>query len=240
MLTMNVLDFSSYEEYLDNFITINDVRYIRNLNVSRCFIQHACGKSCMGRLLSRDEFIEKRKKMHNLMHPRVMNAAELFGRNYHGNDNVLQQFAKREYQLYTKQLAASTIVFLMMRSKKGLEVSSFIDLEQSFREARFKSTQHYVNWPAIFEGKARLTPQSYHLSFFDGSKNKVVMNGSENFQVFPEGAHSLLLIHRGDHKIVCVNGVCHCSHTKNVFRTMHSSSIYGHCIFFDHLVRRVN
>ncbi|KAH8392067.1 hypothetical protein KR215_000096 [Drosophila sulfurigaster] len=235
---MNVLDFASYEEYLDHFITINDVRYLRNLNVSRTFIKNACGKNCMGRLLSRNEFTDQRKKLDNIMHPRAISADTLFGQAYNGNDHVLQQFAKREFSLLSKQLA--TIIFLLMRSKKGLEVSGFIDLEQTFRESRFKMSQHYVNWPAIFEGKAKLMPQAHHLSFFDWNKNRILINDSDNFQVFSEGAHSLLMMHRGDHKIVCVNASCHCSHTRNATRSTFTSSIYGQCIFFDHVVRRFN
>ncbi|KAH8271924.1 hypothetical protein KR044_010990 [Drosophila immigrans] len=255
MLIMSVLDYPTYEAYLDHFITINDVRYLRNLSVSRLFIRNACAKSCMGRLLSRSEFTEQRTKLKNLLHPRFVSESTLFGEGYDGSDHVLEQFAKREYSLLNKQLAASiwisieflihprplqTIIFLVMRSKRGLEVSGFIDLEQSFRESRFKSSQHYVNWSAIFEGKAKLMPESHHLSYFDWNKNKILINDSDNFQVFSQGAHSLLMMHRGDRKIVCVNAYCHCHHKRNVTHSTYTSSIYGQCIFFDHIVRRFN
>lgn len=127
-----------------------------------------------------------------------------------------------------------------MRSKKGLEVSGFIDLEQSFRESRYKNSQQYVNWPAIFEGKDKLMPESQHLSYFDWNQNKVVYNDSANFKVVSGGAHSLLMMHRGDHKIICVNAGCHCGYMKNAQRSIYSSSIYGQCIFFDHIIRRIN
>ncbi|KAL7742219.1 hypothetical protein ACLKA6_005483 [Drosophila palustris] len=235
---MTLLNYNSYEEYLDHFITVNDVRYMRNWTLSRSFIQNACGKSCMGRLLSRSEYTDQRKKLENMLRPRSISDSTLFGDGYHGNDHVLAEFAKREFLLLNKQ--TSTIIFIVMRSKKGLEVSGFIDLEQSFRESRFKNSQHYVNWPAIFEGKEKLMPESHQLSYFDWNKNKVVYNDSDNFKVISEGAHSLLMMHRGDHKIICVNAGCHCGYMKNAQRSIHSSSIYGQCIFFDHAIRRIN
>jgi len=127
-----------------------------------------------------------------------------------------------------------------MRSKKGLEVSGFIDLEQSFRDSRFKSSLQYANWPAIFAEKAKLMPKPNHLSFFDWKKNKVLYNDSGNFKVISEGAHSLLMMHRGDHKIMCVNAGCHCAYKKNAQRSIYSSNIYGQCIFFDHVIRHIN
>ncbi|KAH8409625.1 hypothetical protein KR222_011621 [Zaprionus bogoriensis] len=235
---MNVLNYGSYEEYLDHFINVSDVRYMRNWALTRKYIQNACGKSCMGRLLSRAEYEEHRKKLHDELRPRGISESTLFGEGYDGNDNVLRQFAKRELLLLSKQ--SSTIIFLLMRSEKGLEVSSLIDLEQSFRESHYKNSVHYVNWPAIFAGKAKLMPKPTDLSYFDWYKNKVNYNDSDNFTVVTEGAHSLLMMHRGDHKIICVNAGCRCSYTRNARRRIYSSNIYGQCIFFDHVIRRIN
>ncbi|XP_030555852.1 cilia- and flagella-associated protein 299 [Drosophila novamexicana] len=235
---MTLLNYNSYEDYLDHFININDVRYLRNWSLSRQFIQNACGKSCMGRLLSRSEYAEQRKKLEIMLNPRGISESTLFGEDYEGNDSVLKEFADREYQLLNKQI--STIIFLVMRSKQGLEVSGFIDLEESLRESHYKHSEHYVNWPAIFEGKDKLIPQPFHLSFFDWYKNKVKCNNSANFKVVSGRAHSLLMMHRGDHKIICVNAGCTCNWSKNAKRSVYSSSIYGQCLFFDHIIRRIN
>lgn len=254
---MTLLNYNSYEDYLDHFININDVRYLRNWSLSRQFIQNACGK---GRLLSRSEYAEQRKKLEIMLNPRGISESTLFGEDYEGNDSVLKEFADREYQLLNKQISASrnyalfainlkllryyyilqTIIFLVMRSKQGLEVSGFIDLEESLRESHYKHSEHYVNWPAIFEGKDKLIPQPFHLSFFDWYKNKVKCNNSANFKVVSGRAHSLLMMHRGDHKIICVNAGCTCNWSKNAKRSVYSSSIYGQCLFFDHIIRRIN
>ncbi|EDW64131.2 cilia- and flagella-associated protein 299 [Drosophila virilis] len=235
---MTLLNYNSYEDYLDHFINIHDVRYLRNWSLSRQFIQNACGKSCMGRLLSRSEYADQRKKLEIMLNPRGISESTLFGEDYEGNDSVLKEFADREFQLLNKQI--STIIFLLMRSTQGLEVSGFIDLEESLRESHYKHSEHYVNWPAIFEGKEKLIPQPYHLSFFDWYKNKVKCNNSANFKVVSGRAHSLLMMHRGDHKIICVNAGCTCNWSKNAKRSVYSSSIYGQCLFFDHIIRRIN
>ncbi|XP_017848488.1 cilia- and flagella-associated protein 299 [Drosophila busckii] len=233
---MSLLQYNSYEQYVDHFISINDVRYLRNWKLSREFIQNACSKSCMGRLLSRQEYIDQRNNEEGIIKPLGISAVMLFGSSYKGNDRVLQQFAAREQLLLNKKV--STIIFLITRSSKGLEISGFIDLEQCFRESRFRNSEHYVDWPAIFEGKAKLTPHKHHLSYFEWNTSKVRLNDSDNFKVVQEGAHSLLMMHRGDHKMICVNPGCFCSFAKNATRSMHNSSIYGHCIFFDHVIRR--
>ncbi|XP_017859931.1 PREDICTED: uncharacterized protein C4orf22 homolog isoform X1 [Drosophila arizonae] len=235
---MTLLNYGSYEEYLDHFIDINDVRYIRNWNVSRQFIQTACGKSCMGPLLSRSEFAEQRKKLEFMWNPRGKGGSVLFGASYKGDDEVLKQFALRELKLINKQIA--TIVFLIMRSQKGFDISGYIDLEQSLRESSCRNSEHYVNWQAIFEGKAKLVPGPHDLSYFDWYSNKVRFNDSANFRVIPNGAHSLLMMHRGDLKVVCVNAGCNCSDSRNAIRNVYRSSIYGDCMFFDHIIRRIH
>ncbi|XP_023170758.2 cilia- and flagella-associated protein 299 [Drosophila hydei] len=235
---MSLLNYNSYEEYLDSFLNINDIAYLRNWDISRQFIQNACGKSCMGRLLSRSEFEVERVKLEVRMNPRRVCDSTLFGNNYTGDDPVLRQFAARELKLLKKQI--STIVFLIMRSKKGLNISGYIDLEQSMRESRFKDSEHYVNWPAIFEGKAKLMPRPNNLSYFDWHLNKMYCTDSDNYSVVTSGAHSLLMKHRGDHKIICVNAECFCSFHRNAERNVYSSDIYGDCLFFDHIVRRIN
>ncbi|EDW03897.1 cilia- and flagella-associated protein 299 [Drosophila grimshawi] len=235
---MALLDYNSYEEYLDHFISINDVRYLGNWALSRQLIQNACGKSCMGRLLSRSEFVEQRKKAEVALDPHSISDFPLFGASYNGNDEVLQQFAQREHKLLNKQI--STIIFLLMRSAKGLEISGFIDLEHSLRESRYKTSGHYVNWPAIFEGKARLMPRPHHLSYFDWKKNMVRCNNTPNFQVISGGVHSLLMMHRADHKIICVSAGCTCSYERNAQRSIYDSNIYGQCLFFDHNIRRIS
>ncbi|KRG02540.1 uncharacterized protein Dmoj_GI16993, isoform B [Drosophila mojavensis] len=218
---MTLLNYGSYEEYLDHFIDINDVRYIRNWNVSRQFIQTACGKSCMGPLLTRSEFAEQRKKLEFMWNPRGK------GVSYKGDDEVLKQFALRELKLINKQIS------------KGFDISGYIDLEQSLRESSCRNSEHYVNWQAIFEGKAKLVPGPHDLSYFDWYSNKVRFNDSANFRVIPTGAHSLLMMHRGDLKVVCVNAGCNCSDSRNAIRNVYRSSIYGDCMFFDHIIRRI-
>lgn len=254
---MNASNYNTYEEYLNSFINENDVRYMRNWSLSRKFVQDACGLRCMGQLLSRAEFEDQRRKQEIEAKPSAFTESTLFGHSYKGSDQVLQAFAEREFKLLCKQMSASideervcssfilffffctqTIVFLLMRSEKGLEVSGYIDLEQSFRESHYQNSLHCVNWPAIFEGKDKLMPRPYHLSFFNWQKNEVLFNNSDNFVVHSEGAHSLLMMHRGNHKIICVNAGCRCNNSRNAKRSIYSSNIYGQCIFFDHIRRK--
>ncbi|SPP81888.1 cilia- and flagella-associated protein 299 [Drosophila guanche] len=235
---MSLLEFHSYNEYVDQFITLSDVRYLRNWDFQRKLIKNACGKSCLGGLLTEEEYQDRRQQELDMLKPRGLGQSQLFGDFLNSNDRVLKQIAKREKMLLNKHL--STIIYLLMRSSNGLEVSGFIDLEQSLRESRFLSSKYFVDWKGVFEGTVKLRPGKHHLSHYDWYKNRVVYNDSDNFQVVDEGAHSLLMKHRGDHKMICVNMKCDCPASKNARRSMHASPIYGHAIFFDHIIRRIN
>ncbi|XP_030384557.1 cilia- and flagella-associated protein 299 isoform X2 [Scaptodrosophila lebanonensis] len=224
---MNLLAYNTYEDYLDAFITTNDIRYMRNWPISRRFVQNACGHSCMAGLLMREEFDEKRRLAAEAAAPRGMHDSDLFGVYLTSRDRVLHQFAKREMMLITKKISS------------GLEVSGFIDLEQSLRESRMKKS-HCFDWRAIFEGKAKLMPRRRDISYRDWYKNAVSNNGSDNFSPVEEGAHSLLVKHRGDHKFICINAGCECPNSQNARRSMYNSRIYGQVIFFDHYIRRIN
>nr|NP_608686.1 uncharacterized protein Dmel_CG3528 [Drosophila melanogaster]AAF51245.1 uncharacterized protein Dmel_CG3528 [Drosophila melanogaster] len=235
---MNLINFNHYQDYVDSFITIQDTRYLGNKEIQRNLIQNACGKNCLGNLLTREQFYQRKEKELVLLKPRGLRGLQLFGDYLNNKDEVLQQFANREKKLLEKQI--STVVYLVMRSKKGLEISSFLDLEQSLRESRFENSTSCVDWRAIFEGRTKLRPSNLHLSYFDWHQNRVSFNNSDNFRVLNKRPHSLLLKHVGDHKIFCVNASCDCEHSKNVSRKTYFSPIYGYVIFFDHIIRRIN
>ncbi|XP_043662697.1 cilia- and flagella-associated protein 299 [Drosophila teissieri] len=235
---MSVSHFQHYQDYVDSFITIQDTRYLANKETQRNLIQNACGKNCLGNLLTREQFHNRKEKELLLLKPRGLRGLQLFGDYLNNNDEVLQQFAIREKKLLEKQI--STVVYLMMRSKKGLEISSFLDLEQSLRESRCENSPSYVDWRGIFEGRLKLRPSKLHLSYFDWHQNRVSFNNSDNFRVMNQRVHSLLLQHMGDHKIFCVNASCDCEHSKNVGSKTYFSPIYGYVIFFDHIIRRIN
>ncbi|KAH8267409.1 hypothetical protein KR018_000592 [Drosophila ironensis] len=234
---MSLIDYNTYEDYVDSFITLKDVRYIRNWEAQRNLILNGCGFNTISGLLSRKQFEERREKQLLLLKPRSMFTDRLFCDHLSSRDRVLKEFALREEKLMNRQL--STVVYLQTISpKKGMVVSSFIDLEQSMRESRFKTSVHYANWRGIFEGTSKLMPGKNDLSYlFQG---KVRYTNSDNFRVMNERAHSLLLIHLGDHKIICVNAGCDCVYTKNATRRMVISPVYGSVIFFDHIIRRIN
>ncbi|XP_016992299.1 cilia- and flagella-associated protein 299 [Drosophila rhopaloa] len=235
---MSLINFNTYQEYVDSFITINDKRYLGNQKVQRKLIENACGKNCLGSLLTREHFHQRKAIEFLLLRPRGLCGFHFFGDFLNHDDEVLQEIAIREKKLVQKQI--STVVYLLMRSKKGLEISSFFDLEQSMRESRCHSSQSYVDWRGIFEGRVKLMPSRRHLSFFDWNQNRVSSNDSDNFQVVRKRAHSLLIKHVGDHKIFCVNANCECPYTKNANRETYFSHTYGYVIFFDHIIRRIN
>ncbi|XP_017047507.1 cilia- and flagella-associated protein 299 [Drosophila ficusphila] len=235
---MSLIHFNDYKDYVDSFITLKDIRYVGSRQVQRKLIQNACGKNCLGNILTKEQFLQRREKELSQLRPRAIGGSQLYGDFFTGNDEVLRQIAIREERLLQKQI--STVIYLVMRSKKGLEISSFIDLEQSLREARFENSLNFLDWKGIFEGREKLLPSKEHLSFYDWYQNKVSYNNSENIRVRNETAHSLLLKHIGDHKMFCVNATCDCEYTKNVSRETYFSPTYGYVIFFDHIIRRIN
>ncbi|XP_017130127.1 cilia- and flagella-associated protein 299 [Drosophila elegans] len=235
---MSLINFHTYQDYVDSFISPNDKRYLGNQTVERKLIQYACGKGCLGNLLTRQQFHQRKAMEFLLLRPRGLCGLQIFGDYLNHDDEVLKQFALREKKLVQKQI--STIVYLLMRSKKGLEVSSFFDLEQSLRESRCQSSQSYVDWRGVFEGRVKLMPSRQHLSYFDWNQNKVFSNNTDNFYVVDKRNHSLLVRHVGDHKMFCVNGTCDCVFTKNVNRKTYCSPTYGYVIFFDHIIKRIN
>lgn len=105
---MNFLNFNTYEDYVDSFITLKDVRYLSNIQVERNLILNACGKNCLGGLLTRAQFEERRDKAMLLLKPRGLFGIYHFGDFLNNNDKVLQQLALREKKLIERQLSVSS------------------------------------------------------------------------------------------------------------------------------------
>jgi len=104
---MNLINFNHYQDYVDSFITIQDTRYLGNKEIQRNLIQNACGKNCLGNLLTREQFYQRKEKELVLLKPRGLRGLQLFGDYLNNKDEVLQQFANREKKLLEKQISVT-------------------------------------------------------------------------------------------------------------------------------------
>ena len=131
-----------------------------------------------------------------------------------------------------------TILFVTHRKRNGFEESAYIDYATSIKR---HNTLHPIippnDWPAIFAGKASIIPKPHHLSYIDWHTKRVTYNSSENFEVINDLNYGLCFMHKGDHKIVCVEPKF-TEFKDNCKRTMYYSKRMGYVTFFDHVIRK--
>ncbi|XP_065357851.1 cilia- and flagella-associated protein 299 [Calliphora vicina] len=228
---MFLLDCPTYEDYLDTFITRNDIRYIRNIRFSRMLVE--LGYRSAAEIYTPSQFEQRKAAVLESLWP-TKKSTIYFSDKLKSTDPVLRELAIREKPNIQKNI--STIFFVKHRLKSGFEVSGYIDYENSLRRANLHQEGH-TNWSAIFKNQAPIIPKPTHLSFFDWHKGIVNYNDSENYAVVHDVEYGLMFMHKGDHKKICVD-VSRELYSKNCTRSMAFSEKYGHVIFYDHVIRK--
>ncbi|KAH8263079.1 hypothetical protein KR044_004085, partial [Drosophila immigrans] len=230
---LSVIHFATYEDYLDSFNTIEDIRYLGDAHVARCIAK--LGYRSTKVPYNEEEFKERHDVATQELQPKIM-GLQFFSIFMSPNctDPVLLQFKQRESPIFSKRL--STIVFVTSIQGDGSEISGYLDLESSWQNA-MRRTHKHTNWQGIFEGKAKLIPKPGQLSFRNLRYNLVQYQDSDNFRVLHDHRYGMLFMHRGDHKVIPVCGR-RTPFSNHVKRSQVYSSKFGTVVFYDHYVRR--
>ncbi|KAL1516808.1 hypothetical protein ABEB36_000661 [Hypothenemus hampei] len=136
----NLLRFSCYEEYLDSLSTIQDVCFLQSVEASRTIA--SLGYRSSGETFSREQFEKRLAAVLNYVYP-PYKAYELSSEGLVSPeaDPIIKELASRERANRIGIL--STIIFLRVFTKNGIEVSGYIDYTERLSKE---------DWKPIFAG----------------------------------------------------------------------------------------
>ncbi|XP_012350066.1 cilia- and flagella-associated protein 299-like [Apis florea] len=217
-----LLNFDTYEDYLNSLISFVDLGYLGNLHVARQLAE--LGYRCAGETLDEDTFYRRLKAVKNLVFP-PYKPYELTSELVIPSDNVMQELALREHLNRLKII--STIIFIRNLTKLQFEISGYIDYNERLEKE---------NWLAYFEGRKKIWPCASDLAYYDWRTGKSCLNETSNFEPVIDPILGLRFKHNHDRHFINVDpGVA----TPGIYTTrvrIHSQQ-YQHVILYDHVLR---
>lgn len=225
MFDKSVLDFQSYEDYLDQQVTNEDLFYLEDPDNARQIVELGYkGKDFM----SREEFDAARKAASEgpLKRKKSLEAVCSVGKRFDDNP-FLYALAKREELVRNGKL--STIIFIR-DVVKGHEVSGFIDYGHRLKTEDFED---------YFNRKKKLVPKRSDLSYYNWKTHTLYYNNSSTFQVLADNEMGLLFKHKRDRKTINVDPKAP-TPGDNSNRTVLQTDEYTQVTIYDHVTRRKN
>ncbi|CAC9454418.1 conserved hypothetical protein [Leishmania infantum JPCM5] len=221
----NVLDFSTYEDYLDQQVTGEDLFYLEDQDAARKIVELGYkGKD----VLSRDEFEAAQHLARTGPLKRRESAEVITSAGKDVSDSpLLTALAKREELVRTGKLA--TVLFLR-DYVSGQEVSAYIDYGYRLRSENFE---------AYFKKEKKLLPKRSDLSYYNWKTHTLFYNNSPTFQVLADSALGLVMKHKRDRKAIHVDPNSP-SPGENCSRTVVPCKDYLQAVIYDHVTRRKN
>lgn len=252
-----LLEYNTYDDYLDTFVTKADLKNLSNAAVARKIA--SLGYRSLAETLSQKEF-ESRKECALKVHIQSRNLYKLFSRGFEFEDDdiFLQMLAAREkinrlglvsvcsimmmlccniqyLLIYSNNF--QTILYLRLTKKNGVEISGYIDFQHSLRRARSRE-EGSVDYTAIFAGKKRLWPSPYDLGYQNWRTGVTKVNDTDNFKTISNPRKGLVFVHRQDHRKIYTDPSFDSPGT-NTARVDISTEKYAHVVFFDHYCRKM-
>ncbi|XP_068992201.1 cilia- and flagella-associated protein 299-like [Neodiprion pinetum] len=218
-----LLEFHTYEEYLDSLVTTVDLCYLRSTTVARSIAE--LGYRCIGETLTKEEFYRRLKAVENLLYP-TRGPYELASELIVPASTLQQELALRERANRLGTLM--TIVFLRHFTRFGFEVSGYIDYRHRLTEE---------DWTPFFQGKRKLLPLESDLAFYHWRMGKTVCNETPNFHPFIDPKQGLVLKNLHDRSIISIDPDGP-SPTISTTRVNVKCDGYEQVVFYDHVVRR--
>ena len=227
-----LLDFKTYNDYLDKYVVDEDLYYLRNLDMARKLAEY--GYRAINKILSKREFEARKAIIHEIVHPRrKLHLLYSFGGNL--KDALSQALADRERDNRVRVL--STVIFLRHVTKTGHEISGYIDFEDSLRRTRSRE-EGAVDWVAVFKGEKRLWPTLSDLGYYNWRTGFSKTNSTPNFKIICDPFKGLLFLNRHDRKIIQPDPKSSNS-GYNTTRTIIKSKKYEQIVLFDHVLKRM-
>ncbi|CAD2214499.1 hypothetical protein AGDE_03653 [Angomonas deanei] len=222
----NILDYESYEEYLDQQVSTEDMFYLDDQDAARRIVELGYkGKD----LLSREEFEAARQLA--LAGPlKRRESAELIcsaGLTF-PEGSLLEALAKREELVRTGKLA--TILFIR-DTVRGQEVSAYIDFGHRLQTENFEE---------YFSGQKKIVPKRSDLSYYNWKTHSLFYNNSSTFQVLADSENGLLMKHKRDRKTVNVDPKAATPGDNSSRTELKNCKDYIQVTLYDHVTRRKN
>jgi hypothetical protein len=221
----SVLDFQTYEDYLDQQVTNEDLYYLEDPDNARQIVELGYkGKDFM----SREEFEAARKAASEgpLKRKKSLEAVCSVGKRF-DDSPFLYALAKREELVRNGKL--STIIFIR-DVVKGHEVSGFIDYGHRLKNEDFDE---------YFSRRKKLVPKRSDLSYYNWKTHTLYYNNSSTFQVLADNEMGLLFKHKRDRKTINVDPRA-ATPGDNSNRTVLVTDEYTQVTIYDHVTRRKN
>lgn len=221
----SVLDCQTYEDYLDQQVTPDDLYYLEDPDHARQIVELGYkGKDFM----SREEFEAARKAAQEGPLKRKKSLETICSAGKRFDDSpFLYALSKREELVRNGKL--STIIF-MRDVVKGHEVSGYIDFGHRLKTEDFED---------YFTKKKKLAPKRSDLSYYNWKTHTLYYNNSATFQVLADNAMGLLFKHKRDRKTINVDPRA-TTPGDNSSRTVLKTDEYVQVTIYDHVTRRKN
>lgn len=229
----HLINFETYDEYLDSYVTTEDLKNLRSTRYARLVAE--LGYNATTEMLTQENFEQRRAFAKELLNP-TRKGHELFSDGADLIDPVLKELADRERS--NRAGILSTIVFLRHVTKKGIEISGYIDFEWSLRMSRSRE-EDAVDWTAVFKGKKHLWPTKKDLGYFNWKSGLSLSNNTENYKVISDPMQGLIFLNRHDRKVIYPDPNLDSPGTNTTRTLIINSPHYNHCVLYDHVLRKM-
>ncbi|KAJ9597798.1 hypothetical protein L9F63_011406, partial [Diploptera punctata] len=187
----HLLKYQTHEEYLDSLVQPIDLFYLRSTTVARQIAE--LGYRSTGETLNKEQFLFRHYNVKETFFP-SRKPHRLASANQKPFEPLLQDLATRERANRVGLLA--TIIFLRNFTKKGVELSGYIDFAQRLKRE---------DWVPIFEEKRRIKPKLTDLGYYNWKTGESACNSSDTYKAILDPKYGLLFQCRNDRKVVCVD-----------------------------------
>ncbi|KAF5307689.1 hypothetical protein FQR65_LT06744 [Abscondita terminalis] len=217
-----LLQFQTYEEYLDSLVTPQDLCNLQSVLVSRTIVE--LGYRSSGETLTKKTFEKRLAAVLNYLYP-SFKPYELASEGIFVPDPLQQALALRERPNRVGILA--TIIYMRFFTRTGFEVSGYIDYAHRLK---------LEDWKPFFKSGRKFYPNNNDLGYYHWRMGKSVSNDSFNYKVFVDPNRGLLFQNRFDRKLVCVDPAA--SPGTNTTRIRIMTDMYEHIVLYDHVIRQ--
>ncbi|XP_039440343.1 cilia- and flagella-associated protein 299-like [Culex pipiens pallens] len=222
---VRLLEFSTYEDYLQSLVTTQDLRYLGHKQNGLRLYQTGY------RSLTKAAFESRRNEIGDYFRA-TQDPNAYFSRGLVTSDAFLRELAVRERPNRLGML--STIIFVR-HCRKNAEISGYIDYEQALR--RSSSKDNPFDWKTFFAGEQVLCPTRFDLSYYNSRTNKVFKRDSKNYQVLCDPVRGIIFRNMYDRKNIYPDPIGGHFGT-NTTRMEVEAAGYEQIVLYDHVVRK--
>eukprot|EP00759_Apiculatamorpha_spiralis_P017530 PhF_6_TR23742/c0_g1_i1/m.33160 len=223
----SVLEYATYEDYLDDYVTPQDLFYLEDPDNARQIVE--LGYRNKDFLVREDFEAAKKAALEGPSKRRKSNDAVCSVGMDLKDKPFLFQLSMREEMVRNGKL--STIIFIRhVMDGKGHEISGYIDFGHRLRTEDF--TEYFL-------GKKMLLPKPSDLSYYNWRTHTLYYNNSSTFQVIADPKLGLLFKHKRDRKTINVDPRV-ASPGDNSHRMVVPTTEYTQVTIYDHVTRRKN